>query len=140
MNRIRELRLLENLTQTKLAQMVGLNQTAIGKYERGELEPNLETLKKLSGIFECSIDFLIGFSDDFGQVTVYKTTEGINTLTAEEQKLIDILRRNSPMNATEWLTMYAELPAYMQESIFAELKGMHLGYTVSKKKTTKETI
>lgn len=135
MNRIRELRILENLTQTQLAQMVGLNQTAIGKYERGQLEPNLETLKKLSEIFECSIDYLIGFSDDFGQVTVYKTTDGINSLTAEEQKIIDVLRRrNTPMNAIEWLAMYADLPQYMQESIFAELKGMHLGYTVSKNK------
>lgn len=140
MNRIRELRVLNNLTQTQLAEKVGLNQTAIGKYEREQLEPSLETLKKLSEIFECSIDYLIGYADDFGQVTVYRTTDNPEDLTAEEQKIIDTLRRNAPMNANEWLSMYSELPGYMQESIFAELKGMHLGYTVSKNKKNKEVF
>lgn len=138
MNRIRELRVGLNFTQAQIAEIVGLNQTAIGKYERGELEPNLETLKKLCAIFECSIDYLTGFSDDLGNVTVYNTTEGYNALTTTEQKIVNIIRRYNIPNADEWLSMYGELPSYMQESIFAELKGMHLGYTVSKKKKTKE--
>lgn len=138
MNRIRELRILEGLTQAELAEKVGLNQTAIGKYERGDLEPSVETMKKLSSLFECSIDYLLGHSDDFGQVTIYKETKSKNSLSVEEQHIIDCLRNNPPYKATDWLTFYAELPTYMQESIFAELKGMHLGYNVSKNKKTKE--
>ena len=134
MNRIKELRLSFSLTQTEMAGKIGVNQTAVGKYERGEIEPNFLTLKKLCEIFGCSVDYLLGFSDDFGNVTVYQQTDGINSLTAEEQKIIDALRRNTSINAGHFLAMYAELPTYMQESIFAELKGMHLGYTVSKKK------
>ena len=132
MNRIRELRVSMALTQTQLAEKVGLNQTAIGKYERGELEPSLETLKKLSSIFECSIDYIIGFSDDFGNVTVYQRTDNVAALSVDEQKIIDAVRKSTPISPVEWVTMYSELPKYMQENIFAELKGMHLGYKVTK--------
>ena len=132
MNRIRELRASMALTQTQLAEKVGLNQTAIGKYERGELEPSLETLKKLSSIFECSIDYIIGFSDDFGNVTVYQRTDNVAALSVDEQKIIDAVRKSAPISPVEWVTMYSELPNYLQENIFAELKGMHLGYKVTK--------
>ena len=132
MNRIRELRVSMALTQTQLAEKVGLNQTAIGKYERGELEPSLETLKKLSSIFECSIDYIVGFSDDFGNVTVYQRTDNVAALSVDEQKIIDAVRKSAPSSPVEWVTMYSELPKYMQENIFAELKGMHLGYKVTK--------
>ena len=71
MNRIKELRISLGLTQFNLGKKIGLNQTAIGKYERGQLEPSLDTLKKLALLFECSIDYIIGFTDDFGNVTIY---------------------------------------------------------------------
>ena len=137
MNRIKELRVACGLTQTQLAEKIGLNQTAIGKYEREQLEPSLNTLKSLSALFECSIDYLIGHSDDFGNVTVYQQTDGVHSLSADEQKIIDALRRNAPNCPVEWNTLYAELPDYMQATIFAELKGMHLGYVTSKTKAKK---
>lgn len=133
-NRIRELRCAANLTQSELAHKIGLNQSAIGKYERGELEPNIETLKKMCAVFECSVDFIIGVSDDFGNITVYQETDNISSLNLDEQKIIDAIRKTAPLCPVEWVTMYADLPVYMQESIFAELKGMHLGYVVSKNK------
>ena len=107
-NRIRELRISVNLTQNELAKKVGLNQSAIGKYEREELEPNLETLKKLSAIFECSIDYIIGFSDDFGKISIQETTP---PLTAEEQRLLNDFRtlpRPERVQATEYVHYLAD--------------------------------
>ncbi len=128
MNRLRELRLGIPLTQTQLSEKIGVNQSAIGKYERGELEPNIDTLKKFATFFECSIDYLLGFSDDFGNITVYQTTNNLHSLSSDEQRLIDCIRKNPPHNATEWISLYAELPRYLQENIFAELKGVHLAH------------
>lgn len=82
--RLKELRISKNLTQTELAKKIGCNQTAIGKYERKELEPNIETLIKLTKIFSCSIDYLIGNSDDFGIVNIE------NNHTPKEQKLLKV--------------------------------------------------
>ena len=89
-NNIRELRTALSLTQSELAQQLGLNQSAIGKYERGELEPSISTLKKMSLIFDCSIDFIVGHSDDFGNVTVQGTAP---QFSAEEIELVRIFKR-----------------------------------------------
>lgn len=106
MNRIKDLRLEKSLTQAKLAKLLGLNQTAIGKYERGELEPNIQTLIKLSRLFECSIDYLIGNTDDFGNVTVENTE-----LSENEQKLLEDYRslpRQEKVQAEEYVHYLAE--------------------------------
>ena len=133
MQRLRELRLEKGLTQQELGEKISLTQTTIGKYERGELEPSIDILERLASFFQCSIDFLIGFSDDFGNISVYRT-ENSSALSGDEQKIIDAIRENAPNNPVEWVSLYAGLPAYMQESIFAELKGMHLGYKAASKK------
>ncbi len=73
MQRLKELRIEKKMTQAELALIIGVNQTGVGKYERGELEPNLDTLKKFADYFECSIDYLVGRSDDLGNVTVSGT-------------------------------------------------------------------
>ncbi len=90
-NNIRELRTALSLTQSELAQQLGLNQSAIGKYERGELEPSISTLKKMSFIFECSIDYIIGNADDFGNIVI-KEKSPAPALTQAEQDLLDDFR------------------------------------------------
>ena len=96
MNRIKELRCSLGLTQAELGEKVGLNQTAIGKYEREQLEPTIETLKKMSAIFECSIDYLINNSDDFGNITIKKENFLTDNLSEEEKKLLEDYRSLSP--------------------------------------------
>lgn len=91
MNKIKELRLSLNLTQSELAKMLGLNQSAIGKYERGELEPSISTLRIMSKIFECSIDYILCNSDDFGVVSIAGPE-----LTPEETQLLKDFRALSP--------------------------------------------
>lgn len=83
MNRIKELRLEKFLTQSELGKVVGVNHSAVGKYEREELEPNISTLHKLADFFGCSIDYLVGREDDFGNVQ--RSSPG---LTADEQQLL----------------------------------------------------
>lgn len=97
MIRIKELRLSKGLSQNELAKVVGCNQTAVGKYERAQLEPNIHALNKLADFFNVSIDYLVGREDDFGNVsTKSNVTEkearllkAFSTLTELEQdKLI----------------------------------------------------
>ena len=132
MNRIKELRIAAGLSQAQLAKKLGFNQTGVGKYERGEIEPSISTLKKLSVIFECSIDYLVGFSDDFGNVQVHPQTDAVDALSPSEQRVIECLRKISPYNGNDWMILYAELPRYLQEALFAELKGAHLAFKAKK--------
>lgn len=48
-----------NMTQNEIAEVLGVKSTTISKYESGILEPNIESLKKLSELFNVSIDELL---------------------------------------------------------------------------------
>lgn len=62
-NRIKEERQLKGLSQKQLAQMLSTTQSTIGKYEREELQPNIDVITKLCKIFEVSADYLLGLTD-----------------------------------------------------------------------------
>lgn len=57
-DKIRLLRKQKGYSQEDLASLLGVSRQAISKWERGAL-PDIENLKKLSEIFECSIDYLV---------------------------------------------------------------------------------
>ena len=63
MNRIKELRLEKELKQVELAQIIGMSQSSLSGYESGKIEPDQETLIRLSEFFDVSIDYLLGISD-----------------------------------------------------------------------------
>ena len=54
----------KNMTQSEVAEMLGVKSATISKYEAGLLEPNIESLKKLAELYEVSIDELLK-EDDF---------------------------------------------------------------------------
>lgn len=60
MNRIKELRIATGLRQGDLAQTLNVTQAAVSAWELGRREPDLETLRRIAEIFNCSIDELLG--------------------------------------------------------------------------------
>ena len=61
--RLRELRKDEGLSQTKLAEHLGVTQRKISYWERGDVDPDMYSLCKISDFFEVSVDYLIGKID-----------------------------------------------------------------------------
>ena len=49
----------KKMTQVEVAEALGIKSATVSKYESGTLEPNIEALKKLSELFEVSIDELL---------------------------------------------------------------------------------
>lgn len=62
MNRIKQLREEFKFSQNDLAEKLGGAPSSIAMYEKGDRKPSLEVLIKLSEIFDCSIDYLLGKS------------------------------------------------------------------------------
>lgn len=60
------------LTQHEAAERIGCTLVAYGKYERSEREPSIELLKKMSKVFNASVDYLIGNTDDIKQLELPK--------------------------------------------------------------------
>lgn len=48
------------LTQEEVAEKIQTSRTNITKYEKGTLEPNLETIGQLAEIYNVSTDWLFG--------------------------------------------------------------------------------
>ena len=69
--KLRELRTKKKLTQKELSEKLGLSKNAVCEYEKGRAEPSIETLIKLSRIFEVSLDYLVGLEDK-SETSAYK--------------------------------------------------------------------
>lgn len=56
---LRKYRELKDLTQAKLAAILGVTQGAIAMWENGERKPDILMLKRLSETLECTADNLL---------------------------------------------------------------------------------
>jgi len=54
-----------NMSQEQLAEKLNVSRSAIAKWETDKGIPDIENLKALSGVFEVSIDYLVGNENDF---------------------------------------------------------------------------
>ena len=66
--RIRDLREDKDMNQTEIAKMLGMSQTGYSKYETGENDIPTLILIKLSRIYDVSIDYLLGETDNPNRV------------------------------------------------------------------------
>lgn len=51
---------LRKVTQSEMASSIGTNKANISRWEKGEVEPDLETLIKLAKYFNVTTDYLLG--------------------------------------------------------------------------------
>jgi len=61
--RIKELRIKNNMTQNDLASVVGLTATGISYWESGKANPDIKSINKLADYFNVSIDYIYGKKD-----------------------------------------------------------------------------
>lgn len=61
-NLLKNLRLENNLTQKEVAKRINTSRSNIANYENENNMPSIEILKKLSRLFNCSLDYLTGVS------------------------------------------------------------------------------
>ena len=91
MNRLKELRKLNGLTQREVAQAIGVSPQSYGYYENWINKPDPDTLIKLADFFGCTVDYLIGREDEFGNVTILPAFP--SGLDGAEEELIKNFRK-----------------------------------------------
>ncbi len=62
-NRILKLRTQYHLSQTELAEMLGVTNKAVSKWETGKSKPTTNVIRKLSALFNISVDELLAWKD-----------------------------------------------------------------------------
>ncbi|WZL82645.1 helix-turn-helix transcriptional regulator [Vallitaleaceae bacterium 9-2] len=80
--RIKELRLKKNLTQTELSKLLSVSKSTISMYENGNREPDLKTLKAIADFFNVSIDYLLIKSNN--DIKTIASNTGTEDWTKEE--------------------------------------------------------
>ena len=87
--RLKELRNEYGISQQKLAELLGITQPSINKYENHDIEPEFYILKKMADYFETSVDYLIGCTD------IRRKIEPVNyfDLNTDEEDIITLYRK-----------------------------------------------
>ena len=68
--RLKELRIKRGYTQKELGGKIGVNDNTITNYEKGIRQPDYATLIKFAELFNCSTDYLLGRTNNQGEVLV----------------------------------------------------------------------
>lgn len=83
--RLTEVRKNKSLSQEDLAKHLGTKSPVVGRYERDEMKPSIDTANKLAEYLEVSLDYLTGNTD------VLLDTNTLNRIL-EVQQLPDDLK------------------------------------------------
>ncbi len=96
MNRIKSLRIEKNLTQSQLAELCGVHQTAVSQWEKNRTQPDADSLKILSEVLDASIDVILG--------NAQASSKGVKI------PVLGYVRAGMPVEAVEEILDYEEIP------------------------------
>lgn len=99
--KLKELRELHKLSQEKLAEIIGVERSTVGKWESTTIIPSSDILIELSKYFSVSVDYLLGNVD-------------IETSSASKAVTINVYGRvpaGTPIEAMEDIIGREEIPA-----------------------------
>lgn len=95
---LRKLRMQRGISQQQLADVIGVSQQSINKYENHSVEPDIDTMSAMADFFNVSIDYLVGRTESDFSIKQYDITESeIKLITdyrrvgAKEKELIHTL-------------------------------------------------
>ena len=102
--RLKEMREAKGLSQAELAQKIGVGISTVGMWESTNRTPGAKTLQRLISYFGCSIDYLLGRTND-----VYTAVPTEQNLTHDEKEVLEL---------------YSSLPPSRKEDLIIYLRAL----------------
>lgn len=99
--KLREIRKLKGLTQTELAELMGVNLRSISSWERGATILNAENIVKVCKALNCTPNDLLGWEE-------YKAAHALDN---QEKELLNNFRSSDSTNKAVILTVAANSAA-----------------------------
>ena len=109
--RIKQLRKEKGMTQTDLAQILNVTKGTVSTWETNSRVPGFDTMNALSDLFEKSIDYIMGRSDD-----ATPTTQSADNLE-------DLALSQVEADLTEYALKYARLDQYGRDAVEAIIRS-----------------
>jgi transcriptional regulator with XRE-family HTH domain len=107
--RLKAVRNRKGMSQGQVARYAGVAQSTLSELERGEIAPKtIDALVNLAGYFGCSVDYLLGTSNDFSPAANRNASEA----AVEAINLIDSLppeRRAAAVELLRNIIVFAEV-------------------------------
>ncbi len=91
---IRVLRIKRGLSQSQLADAMNLKRSAIGNYERGVREPDLDTIEAFADYFDVSIADIMGRDENSSDDALWRKREAIRR-DPKRRMLLDLAEYGS---------------------------------------------
>ncbi len=109
--RIKQLRKENGMTQVDMAQKLGVTKGTVSTWETDSRVPGFETLNQMCDMFQRSLDYLMGRSDD--------ATPPI--LTSEEQN--ELAMSQVAEDLREYVLKYCRLDQYGKDAVEAVIRA-----------------
>lgn len=116
---LKQMREERKISQAALAKKLGIDQTAISKYERNIQLPEVRTLVKIAELFDTSVDELI-FSTGFTRNELLLKEKIEKNIPVEDllnDSEIHLTRNGKPLTGAELSVVIATLDAMRSQSI-----------------------
>ena len=123
--RIKQLRKKKGISQSELAEVIGVKNNTVSTWERGTRKPDFEALNLLSDYFEVSFEYILGSSDK-EEARVKPTQDELDqlALSALADDLYDNMKKYSQLSTKSQKMIDALINAtYQMEKQDGELKG-----------------
>lgn len=89
-NRIKECRLELKYNQPELARVLKVSKQTVSNWENGNRTPDADTLLKLSDLFNCSVDYLLGKTNNKNNCVIESSYNNENIKIELEGKEINL--------------------------------------------------
>ena len=147
-SRLRNLREQRGISQSRLAEEIGVSKSTVGLWETGDTLPDAKSVYKLCQCYHVSADYLLGLSghpSENADVRALHDVYGLSSAAASElwtlrihyQKRLGALSKimenqagfRSLLDAIDFCMRFAEWPTYFQQAV--ENAGMAVEHNLS---------
>lgn len=87
--RLKETRQRKGINQRELADLCGISDVQLSRYENGKMQPSLNNLESIARHLQVSVDYLLDLTDDPRKIY------GNDVLEEDEQAVLEAYRRES---------------------------------------------
>lgn len=102
-NRIRMERRKQDLTQEKLAEMVGISESFMGHIERGGRTLSIETLVKISNVLNLNIEYLICGEHNYQPAMLpTEILDALDRMNASQRRAFLNMMKTLAAHSDEW--------------------------------------
>lgn len=94
-NVLKALRIENGLTQQELSKRIDIAQATIACYENGQRVPHISALIAYADFFDCTVDYIVGRCDEFGNKAQCGKNLSADRLSDDEREFVHKYRKLS---------------------------------------------